>query len=229
MLLNPINPSSLPNLCSLLSLLTGAGESGKSTIVKQIKIIHGNGYSKEECIQHRPVVYSNTIQSLIAIIKAMSQFNITFKNAARIEDAKKFLYTVSNAAEVPITVELSVIMKAIWEDEGTQYCLSKSREFQLNDSAQYYLNSLNRIARPDYIPTQQDVLRTRVKTTGINETKFTFKGLNFTLVDVGGQRSERKKWIHCFEGVTSIIFCVALSEYDLVLSEDHTVVSTHWQ
>ena len=40
------------------------------------------------------------------------------------------------------------------------------------------------------------------------------------MFDVGGQRSERKKWIHCFEGVTSIIFCVALSGYDLVLAED---------
>ena len=43
---------------------------------------------------------------------------------------------------------------------------------------------------------------------------------NFRMFDVGGQRSERKKWIHCFEGVTAIIFCVALSGYDLVLAED---------
>ena len=42
----------------------------------------------------------------------------------------------------------------------------------------------------------------------------------FRMFDVGGQRSERKKWIHCFEGVTAIIFCVALSGYDLVLAED---------
>ena len=44
------------------------------------------------------------------------------------------------------------------------------------------------------------------------------------LVDVGGQRSERKKWIHCFEGVTAIVFCVALSAYDLVLAEDEEMV-----
>jgi guanine nucleotide-binding protein G(i) subunit alpha len=44
------------------------------------------------------------------------------------------------------------------------------------------------------------------------------------MLDVGGQRSERKKWIHCFEGVTAIIFCVALSEYDLVLAEDDDMV-----
>ena len=101
-----------------------------------------------------------------------------------------------------------------------QHCFSRSREYQLNDSAAYYLNQLDRIASPHYVPTQQDVLRTRVKTTGIIETQFNFKGLHFKMFDVGGQRSERKKWIHCFEGVTSIIFCVALSGYDLVLAED---------
>ena len=42
---------------------------------------------------------------------------------------------------------------------------------------------------------------------------------------MGGQRSERKKWLHCFEGVTAIIFCVALSEYDLVLMEDNDKVN----
>lgn len=44
------------------------------------------------------------------------------------------------------------------------------------------------------------------------------------MFDVGGQRSERKKWIHCFESVTSIIFCTALSEYDQVLLEDRNQV-----
>jgi len=59
-----------------------------------------------------------------------------------------------------------------------------------------------------------------VKTTGIVESHFTIKGLSFKIFDIGGQRAERKKWIHCFEEVTSIIFLVALSEYDLTLIED---------
>ena len=44
------------------------------------------------------------------------------------------------------------------------------------------------------------------------------------MFDVGGQRSERKKWIHCFEGVTAIIFIVAMSEYDMTLAEDQEMV-----
>ena len=56
---------------------------------------------------------------------------------------------------------------------------------------------------------------------------YIFLALLYTvrLFDVGGQRSERKKWIHCFEDVTAIIFCVAMSEYDQVLHEDETTVS----
>lgn len=52
-----------------------------------------------------------------------------------------------------------------------------------------------------------------------------FKIIIYRLFDVGGQRSERKKWIHCFEDVTAIIFCVAMSEYDQVLHEDETTVN----
>lgn len=201
-------------------LLLGAGESGKSTIVKQMKIIHETGYSPEECEQYRPVVYSNTIQSLMAIIRAMGQLKIDFADPSRTDDARHFFTLASAADEGEMTPELAHIMKRLWNESGVQHCFRRSREYQLNDSAEYYLNALDRIARQGYVPTQQDVLRTRVKTTGIVETNFSFKNLNFKLFDVGGQRSERKKWIHCFEGVTAIIFVVALSGYDLVLAED---------
>ncbi|XP_022914415.1 G protein alpha i subunit [Onthophagus taurus] len=201
-------------------LLLGAGESGKSTIVKQMKIIHETGYSKEEREQYRPVVYSNTIQSLMAIIRAMGQLRIDFADPTKADIARQFFTYASTAEEGELPPELVILMKKLWQDPGVQLCFARSREYQLNDSAAYYLNSLDRISQPSYIPSQQDVLRTRVKTTGIVETQFSFKGLHFKMFDVGGQRSERKKWIHCFEGVTAIIFCVALSGYDLVLAED---------
>lgn len=81
-----------------------------------------------------------------------------------------------------MTPELVMLMKKLWQDPGVELCFSRSREYQLNDSAAYYLNALDRISQPNYIPTQQDVLRTRVKTTGIIETDFTFKALYFKLV-----------------------------------------------
>jgi guanine nucleotide-binding protein G(i) subunit alpha len=86
-----------------------------------------------------------------------------------------------------------------------------------------YFDSIERIAQPDYLPSDQDVLRSRVKTTGITETTFIIGDLTYRMFDVGGQRSERKKWIHCFENVTTILFLVAISEYDQLLFEDETV------
>ena len=86
-----------------------------------------------------------------------------------------------------------------------------------------YFDAVERIAQPDYLPTDQDVLRSRVKTTGITETTFIIGDLTYRMFDVGGQRSERKKWIHCFENVTTILFLVAISEYDQLLFEDETV------
>jgi guanine nucleotide-binding protein G(o) subunit alpha len=116
----------------------------------------------------------------------------------------------------PFESELLDAMKKLWNDNGVQQCFNRSNEYQLNDSAKYFLDKLDEIGSPQYLPSTQDILRTRVKTTGIVEINFTFKDLNFRVFDVGGQRSERKKWIHCFEDVTAIIFIVALSEYDQV-------------
>lgn len=70
----------------------GAGESGKSTIVKQMKIIHETGYSKEECEQYRPVVFSNTIQSLMAIIRAMGNLKIGFSDPSRTVNSSHFSF-----------------------------------------------------------------------------------------------------------------------------------------
>jgi len=62
------------------------------------------------------------------------------------------------------------------------------------------------------------------KTTGITETTFKVGELTYKLFDVGDQRSELKKWIHCFENVTALVFLVSLSEYDQMLYEDESVV-----
>ncbi|XP_004395871.1 PREDICTED: guanine nucleotide-binding protein G(o) subunit alpha isoform X3 [Odobenus rosmarus divergens] len=208
-------------------LLLGAGESGKSTIVKQMKIIHEDGFSGEDVKQYKPVVYSNTIQSLAAIVRAMDTLGIEYGDKERKTEHWSLFVQAGTLEEGPFSAELLSAMMRLWGDSGIQECFNRSREYQLNDSAKYYLDSLDRIGAADYQPTEQDILRTRVKTTGIVETHFTFKNLHFRLFDVGGQRSERKKWIHCFEDVTAIIFCVALSGYDQVLHEDETTNRMH--
>lgn len=69
------------------------------------------------------------------------------------------------------------------------------------------------------------MLQARLRSTGITETLFELGQMNFRMMDVGGQRSERKKWIHCFEGVQCLLFMVALSGYDQCLVEDQSAVS----
>jgi guanine nucleotide-binding protein G(o) subunit alpha len=204
-------------------LLLGAGESGKSTIVKQMKIIHEGGFSKDDNKMFRPIVYSNTIQALVAIVRAMATLTIDYADRDRESDAKLVLDVITKMEDTePFSDELLAALRRLWSDSGVQRCYSRANEYQINDSAKYFLDSLSRIGQPDYMPSEQDILRTRVKTTGIVEIQFDFKKLHFRLFDVGGQRSERKKWIHCFEDVTAIIFCVAMSEYDQVLHEDET-------
>ena len=87
------------------------------------------------------------------------------------------------------------------------------------DSASYYFDKVVELGKADYIPSEQDVLRSRIRTTGIVENNFTIDGNKFRMYDVGGQRSERKKWIHCFEDVACILFVAALSAYNQVISE----------
>jgi hypothetical protein len=84
-------------------------------------------------------------------------------------------------------------IKELWSDSACQCTYARANEFQLHDSAKYYFDELDRIGRPGYVPTEQDILRSRTKTTGVHEVKFALQNIPFTFVDVGGQRSERKK------------------------------------
>ncbi|KFP24885.1 Guanine nucleotide-binding protein G(t) subunit alpha-3, partial [Colius striatus] len=143
------------------------------------------------------------------------------------EDERNLCAMATALEDGDMSSELVGLIKQLWRDGGTQACFARAAEYQLSDSAAYYLNDLDRLAMPDYVPSEQDILHSRVKTSGIIETQFSFKDLNFRMFDVGGQRSERKKWIHCFEGVTCIIFCAALSAYDMVLVEDKEVNRMH--
>ena len=84
----------------------------------------------------------------------------------------------------------------------------------------YFMKHIDRIKQPDYVVTKDDMLHVRVRTSGITTDSFVINGVPFEVYDVGGQRTERKKWVHCFEEVTAVMFVAALSEFDHVLYED---------
>jgi guanine nucleotide-binding protein G(o) subunit alpha len=117
-------------------LLLGAGESGKSTIVKQMKIIHDSGFTTEDFKQYKPVVYSNTIQSMVAILRAMPNLGLSFGNNERESDAKLVFDVVSRMEDTePFSDDLLTGMMRLWTDPGVQECFARSNEYQLNDSA----------------------------------------------------------------------------------------------
>ncbi|KAK2588032.1 hypothetical protein KPH14_004104 [Odynerus spinipes] len=199
-------------------LLLGTGESGKSTFIKQMRIIHGSGYSDEDKRGFIKLVYQNIFMAMQSMIRAMELLKIEYAESSNIEKAE---LVRSVDFETVTTFESPYVeaIKDLWKDAGIQECYDRRREYQLTDSAKYYLMEIDRVAAPKYLPTEQDILRVRVPTTGIIEYPFDLEEIRFRMVDVGGQRSERRKWIHCFENVTSIIFLVALSEYDQILFE----------
>ncbi|XP_069447569.1 guanine nucleotide-binding protein subunit alpha-15 isoform X2 [Ovis canadensis] len=201
-------------------LLLGPGESGKSTFIKQMRIIHGAGYSEEDRKNFRPLVYQNIFISMRTMIEAMERLQIPFSWP----ESKHHASVIMSQDPYKVTKfekRHAVAMKWLWEDSGIRACYERRREFHLLDSAVYYLSNLDRITEEGYIPTAQDVLRSRMPTTGINEYCFSVQKTNLRIVDVGGQKSERKKWIHCFENVIALIYLASLSEYDQCLEENN--------
>ena len=101
-------------------------------------------------------------------------------------------------------------MKDVWQ---------KRAAVNIIDGHKDYLQDLSRIAAPNFKPSTQDILLARVKTTQVVMERYRIDGIDFEMYDVGGQRSERRKWIDCFDNVDAVIFVAALSEYDQTLAE----------
>eukprot|EP00249_Psilotum_nudum_P024803 c29296_g1_i8 orf=1133-2269(+) len=216
-------------------LLLGAGESGKSTIFKQIKVLFQTGFDDMERRNYIPAIHANVYQSIKILHDASKEFAETEE-----ENTSKYILHSENQvlgeklSEIgsfsdlwPLTEECALNIQAVWKDPAIQATFLRASELQLPDCTQFFLDYVLRLAQPNYTPTQEDILYARVRTTGIVEIEFSPKGDSkkeeiYRLFDVGGQRNERRKWIHLFDGVTAVIFCAALSEYDQTLFEDES-------
>lgn len=210
-------------------LLLGAGESGKSTIFKQMKGLYGGGWSDKDCSQYTTTVYSNvitSIQTLITMSVELKAHNAegTDVNPELHADCQLIQSLEDN---VEIDEKLAEVIHGVWWDPGIQKTWVYRSMYYLTDSAGFFLDKIQEIGHKDYIPTEQDVLRCRIRTTGIQEKEFNMENTHFKIYDVGGQRNERKKWIHCFSGVNAVLFVAALSGYDMVLYEDQDTNRMH--
>lgn len=291
-------------------LLLGAGESGKSTVLKQMRLLHLGGFSTQERIQYKNIIWADTVASMQTLIIQARNLGIQLQSddpgsllfeykqkilnykplesidtpaAGGITFLKDYLvkYSEKSAEErrnkgngkadagwlgennstdgtlissnqltdyketdellkdymddkvnSPISKTINTISKAdiadaiskLWnEDNGIKECFDKSNLFQLEGSSSFFFENVYNYADENYTCTDNDILKGRIKTTGITETNFNISGIKFKILDAGGQRSERKKWIHCFQDITCACFVLAVSEYDQMLFEDEKV------
>ena len=232
-------------------LLLGAGESGKSTLVKQMRILHEETpFNEEEKKEKKDEIRRNVKDSITTILQAMTTIDppVSCGDPALEERYTIFKYNCHDqivqfykdiTSVVLITILMILLFRrtwlleqtskpidefeytqefyettmVLWKDAGVQACFDRSNEYQLIDCAKYFLDKVDVIKDEEkFQPTEQDILRARVLTSGIFETKFRVDKVKFHMFDVGGQRDERRKWIQCFNDVTAIIF-VAASRY----------------
>ncbi|CAB16244.1 Guanine nucleotide-binding protein alpha-2 subunit [Schizosaccharomyces pombe] len=197
-------------------LLLGASDSGKSTISKQIKILNKNGFSQEEIMTFIPVIRRNLLESAKTLVKIIVQkgINLDPLGTHNCEIIEKFNPTPGEL----INANIGQAITSLWSANSVRSC-TYGNDSVLIDSAPYFFSRADEICSRHYVPTIDDILRSRNSTLGISEISFTLDHLQIRMFDVGGQRTERRKWIYCFENVNSIIFCVSLNDYDKKLYE----------
>ncbi|PPQ65606.1 hypothetical protein CVT24_011815 [Panaeolus cyanescens] len=200
-------------------LLLGSGDSGKSTILKQMRLIHKVPFTQSEIEHYRQLVFENLTRGMRYVLDAMEDMDLKVQ-----EENVPHIDLIDNARDIrdgePFPIQYYDPLKALWSDPNVQKAWERGNEAALPENLQYFFSDLDRLFSPTYQPTEQDIIRCRARTIGITETTFTLRDHEMLMVDVGGQKSERRKWIHCFQDVTSILFLVSLSGYDQCLVED---------
>jgi len=201
-------------------LLLGSGESGKSTILKQFRILHTGGFKESECETYAQDLRINVLQAMGILCKAAAKVESVVDADVKSEIA---FFSLLNEYETRLTPELATRLDALWKSAILQQMYDKRSTLQLQSNAKYLLDAATRIASPDYVPTDADILCSRVRTTGVVELNFVLGNMKFTVLDLGGQRSERRKWHLFFEGISAVLYVVALDDYDTKLYEDETI------
>ncbi|KAF5404699.1 Guanine nucleotide binding protein Gs subunit [Paragonimus heterotremus] len=222
-------------------ILIGTGESGKSTFVKQMKLLSSYNQTFPDKYREKftSEIQRNLVQSLASILTYMEQEKIPFSGSEpNLLKARSCIYdirteidrtpdSISRYAASPDPQKRNEFFDTcahLWNDKSVKEAVAKGNEFQLIDCAQYFLDKIDEVRDPRYKPSDDDVLQSRTKTLGIHTESIVFNNVHFELVDVGGQREQRAKWIEAMsDGVTAVIFLTDVSAYDMMLAEDHTV------
>lgn len=212
---------------TLTILLLGPGECGKSTVMKQMRLSSKKSFSIEEAKGYKQDILQNVVDSMKQTLQAAYKMGIELKTPR----SKHFAQLISRCtlnlqerdSEFVLPLDIAEAIRFLWIDVGFKEGFDLlRRESYILDSAPYFFENVDRYSQPGYLPSTTDILKARIKTTGITTETFQRKGFSIVMIDVGGQRSERKKWYANFEGVSAIIFCASLADYDQFLNEEST-------
>ena len=155
-------------------LLLGAGESGKSTLVKQMKILHvEEPFSPDEIAEKKADIRQNVRDAILTLAQAMGSIDPPLApESSEASESYNYVLKECTRADFDYPGEFWEHARVLWTDPNVQRCFERSNEFQLIDSAKYFLDKVDEIKKPEYNPSEQDILRCRVLTSGIFETKF---------------------------------------------------------
>mmetsp|Transcript_4924 Transcript_4924/g.10788 ORF Transcript_4924/g.10788 Transcript_4924/m.10788 type:complete len:348 (-) Transcript_4924:784-1827(-) len=204
-------------------LLLGAGESGKSTVFKQMKILYGAGFSADDKANFRTKIHQNVLTGIQALCTAVMDLGLTGETD---DDALELMDEILNISEGQVDLsedkDIGNKLSSLWRDPAIQAAWDRRSEFHIIESHAAYFEKMDVICAPNYEPSKDDILASRVRTTGVIQEEYMIWGSKFVIIDVGGQTSERRKWVHHFDACQAILFVAALSEYDQYLFEDNT-------
>eukprot|EP01130_Rhizamoeba_saxonica_P018764 TRINITY_DN9518_c0_g1_i1.p1 TRINITY_DN9518_c0_g1~~TRINITY_DN9518_c0_g1_i1.p1 ORF type:complete len:365 (+),score=73.63 TRINITY_DN9518_c0_g1_i1:47-1141(+) len=201
-------------------LLLGTGDSGKSTFSKQMTINFVNErkqFSVKEQEKYAEILKGNVLLNMQMILWEIEEDDQIEQLSKQGQEAFENVINCSF-----LDIDTATEVEFLWENEDFVRSVAVSHN-GLDSQYRYFFDNCSRFSELNFVPSLDDILKARIKTSGINETKFEVDGCKFNLVDVGGQRSERRKWLTRFSSqVTAVLYLVASDEFDRVLEEDHT-------
>jgi len=196
-------------------LLLGADGSGKSTFIRQMQIIHGQGFNDTERAELIPDIHNNIFDPMVVLVEQMKEenLNIPLVDPCKSEDVSLFQDTTRTMDE-----RLRAVSR-LWCDPGVQETFRRRGEFStthpINVSAKYFLDAIPRINESGYLPITEDVVRVRRNTVGVIPYEFIVDDICFKIIDMGGEREERVRWIDFLASkITCVIFLTAIDEFD---------------
>jgi len=196
-------------------LILGSGESGKSTIVKQLCYLYGltfrDEYQKRQFVVH---IHENINQGIRDVVTEIG------------DEIPEYLIQYANRIKArttydPIRGEDADCILKLWNHSFFRNKYSELKyKLHLPDGLEHLLDRVQMICQSSYIPTPDDIFHVRKRTTGIIEANFDVDNAKYTAIDVGGQQNERRKWVYVFENVNCLIYVHSLPTFDQLMWED---------